>query len=269
MNSTQVVQISLYGLVLTFLAGSIFQAVTKLSNGSIGGSVWEATGMVVSLVLAIILHETIHGVFFKIFGGEPRFGAGITSFFPYFYATSPDTHFSVRQMYVIGLAPFILLSLALLAGGAMFPMIGSYFAVAFVINFSGAIGDLWLCSQLIRFQRLTGVTIVDHKSGLAVYSSDPRATRLTEKLANKASDRTRFGYFWGIGTIAIFAFTALLVLVGPLLVKTLTIGPSWLPLVSYQATNHSTQWNINFATPIIGGLIFAIFAKIVSRNKDS
>lgn len=266
-NKSQTIQLSLYGLLMVFLAGAIFQSVSGQGGGSTGGGVMQAIGALVAFALALVMHEAVHGAFFKFYGGHPSYGAGITGILPYFYATSHGTAYTKNQMFVIGLSPFILLSVLFLVGDVLLPTFSTYFGVAFIANFSGAIGDIWLFSRLLRFDTCNNVTVVDNKAGLAVYSDDPKASAIARKLMKGDSNQANFGLYWAGGALGLFAFSMLAGLIGPWLIKDLSIGPSWLPLVSYHTSNHGVDWSLNLITPIIGGFVFAVFAKLFGRGR--
>jgi len=80
--------------------------------------------------ILILVHELIHGFFFKVFNpkGNVKFGykRGL------FYATSPGSYYGKWQFNLIALAPFVLISVALM---------GSYF-----LNWLSVDGFVWLAS---------------------------------------------------------------------------------------------------------------------------
>lgn len=215
--------------------------------------------------MALVIHELVHGGAFKFFGGKPTYGAGFASFMPYFYATSGNVAFTLKQMYVVGLSPFILLSILFLAGGILFPYFANFFAVAFIGNFSGAVGDLWLMSKLMQFSKFGDARVVDEEIGLAIFTNEKSAKDLAKKLDEKNSAKPVFINYWLWSVAAIFALTLLIDLIGPLFQKSLLIGPSQFPLIQYTVSNQDAEFSFNFASPIVGGLLFAFLAKILTR----
>ena len=86
----------LVGLVAFFASLSATALIVGTATGTgevtIGGGTFF-TGMLVGLVLGVILHEAVHGVFFLVFGAWPRFGfKPWTSFGPVFYAAAPGSY---------------------------------------------------------------------------------------------------------------------------------------------------------------------------------
>ena len=52
-------------------------------------------GIVPGAVMGVVLHELVHGVFFLVFGGRPRFGfKPWTRLGPVFYAGAPGSYFT-------------------------------------------------------------------------------------------------------------------------------------------------------------------------------
>jgi hypothetical protein len=121
----------------------------------------------VALLVTLPLHELVHAVFVFLFGGRPRFGAGIKGAMPYLYVTDPGRRFNRNRFLKVALAPLILIDLVALALILIQPA-WSWAAVVFVVNTSGAIGDLWVVGLLVRFP--AWVLVEDRTLGFAVWS---------------------------------------------------------------------------------------------------
>ncbi|BCX09921.1 MAG: hypothetical protein KatS3mg066_3780 [Fischerella sp.] len=106
-------------------------------------------GFIAVLFGQIIIHELIHGVAFAAFGGSPRYGVSVKFFLPYAYATSPGTRFSRNAYLVIDLAPLVVIDLLCLVLVAIFPQ-AAWLGLVVVFNTSGASGDLWMATLLLR-----------------------------------------------------------------------------------------------------------------------
>ena len=122
--------------------------------------------LLVSAVIAIILHELIHGACFWIFSrARPIFGFRVW----YAYAAAPGWYFPRRQYLVIGLAPFLLLSAL---GMLLLPIVpaGALLAILFgtVTNAAGAAGDLWTIWMLLRERRR--IVVEDLGDGFNFYA---------------------------------------------------------------------------------------------------
>lgn len=178
----------------------------------------KATGgnpalMLITYFVTLVIHELVHGLFFALAGGHPRYGAALVhKFLPVFYATAPGKY-AYKQMTLMALSPFVLLSIAF--GGLIVLMptqhILPYLLVAFVGNFAGAVGDLYLFAQITRFARFKNLLVEDLKDGRAIHSSDPRAQAFAKKLLKRRQNQeknTSFFYVWLGSTFAIFILSA-------------------------------------------------------------
>lgn len=97
-------------------------------------------GLVLVLFGMLVLHELIHGLFFWIFTrARPKFAfKGL-----YAYAAAPGWYLPRRQHFVVGLAPFVLISLGSLPAFAFLPPAGVLLVVVCATyNAAGALGDL-------------------------------------------------------------------------------------------------------------------------------
>lgn len=116
---------------------------------SFGGTSLLLAGEAVAVVLVtLILHELIHGFFFRLFVGEqPRYAVR----FSYAYAAMPDWYIPASRYLVIGLAPLVLIDLICLLLipfvplGWVLPL-----CVAVTMNTGGAVGDLYIVATMLR-----------------------------------------------------------------------------------------------------------------------
>lgn len=117
-----------------------------------------------------VLHELIHGAFMSKYGGKPSYGAGIAYFIlPYFYATS-KTVFPRNQYIVIAIAPLVVISLVVIGIMAAFPSIAHWMFIPFIMNASGAVGDMWVTRNVLRYPK--HVILEDRKTGLIIYGKE-------------------------------------------------------------------------------------------------
>lgn len=157
-------------LMLTALGVSIlFGLYLGMTYGRYMSPLWWLLIFAIGIVATIPLHEGLHGLFFKIFGGKVSFGAKLkTPFGPVFWATS-DKLYSKRQFQMISLAPQILtLVLVLLIVFVELPPvveIGLFIIAAG--NLCGGGFDIYISCKLTRFP--AGVLIRDMKDGLMIY----------------------------------------------------------------------------------------------------
>ncbi len=115
--------------------------------------------VLLAIIIAVsILHETVHGILFLVFGSKPRFGVKLVGrFFPVaLYATSRAPILKNQFLMVI-LAPFFTLTLVL---GGISILVNNEVVVilaiiAMAINVGGSIGDLLTAWKIWRHDRKT------------------------------------------------------------------------------------------------------------------
>jgi hypothetical protein len=139
-----IIFIPMFYLLSRFIA-LVRPDITNFSVTITIGKVLSAIGLV---VLVLIIHEIIHGLFFWIFShGRPVFALRPL----YAYAGAPTWFFPKRQYAITALGPLIIIGavgllLLLLAPINWMPMIA--FLVA--LNTSGAIGDIFVFFRLLK-----------------------------------------------------------------------------------------------------------------------
>jgi hypothetical protein len=219
-----------------------------------------------------VAHELVHGLFFRVFGGHPRYGAGRRHFLPYLYATSPGTEYTLRQILIIALAPLLVLSPLALAVALLAPALVGYAGLAFMGNTGGAVGDLWMAGRLLRFRGLHDVTVVDLRDGMAVYAEDPKAAEIAEKLSSRDRQRPVFVVFlaWWLGAaLAVFVTAFAVWIVASLLDISLLIGPPQFPIVeNVTLASGEVVGGPNLAAALLAGLLFALAMLLLSRREE-
>jgi hypothetical protein len=122
-------------------------------------------GAIVSVVLALILHEAAHGlVFWVLTRRRPVFGFKGW----YLYAAAPGWYFTRPQFLAVGFAPLVLvtlLGLPLLAFAP--PLVAGLTVLGLIVNATGAIGDLYIMSRLLRLPRRA--VVEDRLDGVGWY----------------------------------------------------------------------------------------------------
>jgi hypothetical protein len=271
-------RLAVYATTLVFVAAGIIHVWTGPASymlPSLSGLVIITLLGLVTYVATLLVHEGIHGLFFWIFGGRPRYGVGmITWFLPYAYATSPFDRFTLLQMSVIALAPFFWISALSLLSMSIWPAVSTYAGIAFVVNFSGAVGDLWLVRQIWRFYGCRDVRFADEKDTLAVYSSAPAAQAGAAAFAASESGTraSRFVLRWiaASGAILISAFL-MIVILDVFGVRHLTIGLSHFALFTFESLpQNGPQISVdlsNLSNIVVAGLLFAALCFFFDRPK--
>lgn len=251
------------GTLSLFAVGFFFTSLYTLFTGRNDFNFDFTSGTIlISVVLFIgtmVLHELIHGVFISIYGGKPRYGAGIAHFIlPYFYTTT-KTVFPRNQFIVISIAPLILISLVGIGLMAAFPSIAHWIFIPFVVNASGAVGDLWVTRNVLRYPK--HVLLEDRKTGLIIYGKE------TDKTINISTT----GFVSRFFKVFILCFFALGILMGiapialdVLGVESFTIGPTNSLYTIFEFYGSENGFGFSFfplsilAISVIAGLVYAI-----------
>jgi hypothetical protein len=128
-------------------------------------TIFQIILMMAGIVVYMILHEIIHGVFMKAFSGlKPRYGfTGL-----YAYAGS-DALFTRSQYLIIAFAPVVILGIILVVLNAAFyeTAFWSIFVIQ-IVNLSGAAGDFYVGYLIARSRN--DVLVRDTGTDMAFYS---------------------------------------------------------------------------------------------------
>ncbi|HEL2000707.1 TPA: DUF3267 domain-containing protein [Streptococcus suis] len=129
---------------------------------------WIAT---VLFPILIVVHEAIHGLFFKIFCPDNPVKYGFNWKSGMAYATSPGSLYNRMQMLVISLAPFVVISLVLtmLVG---FGMMNTtlYFMLA-TMHGATCAGDFYYAYLLLVKFAKENIAVEDTETGLIIYQA--------------------------------------------------------------------------------------------------
>jgi hypothetical protein len=241
----------------------------KFEASSLSDLLLPVLAYIVVCIGTVALHEAVHGLFFRVFGGKPQYGIGLASgFLPYAYATSAG-RFTMMQMTVIGLAPFVFLSLASFGLILLVPTSSAPATVAFITNFSGAVGDLWMVREMARFRNCKKVWTIDAIDGLEILTADPAAQRIVERLTTR-NDRitTRLiGWWLGASMVILMSTTPLLIVLNKLNADRVLIGPSQFPLFVYESAPNGFGIWIDFRVLFVAGFLFAVLCLLFDRRK--
>lgn len=177
-NRKLAIGLNVLGLILFFLFAllfTIFAAVSRYNSegGELAFSIgrdnfWPILGWtLLVVVLAVVIHELIHALFFRFFTGEwATFGfKGL-----YAYAAAPQWYIPRNLHIAVALAPLIILSLL---GALLIPWIAYELLPALlfflIINAAGAVGDMATVAWLLRQPRDAYVN--DYGDGFTVYTT--------------------------------------------------------------------------------------------------
>ena len=264
LEMTKEVVVTLIGMgtLALFAFGFFFTSLYTLFTGEIGFEFTSGGTILSSVALfigTVVLHELIHGVFMSIYGGKPSYGAGIAHFIlPYFYATT-KTLFPRNQFIVTAIAPLVVISLVGITIMAAFPSLVQWIFIPFIVNASGAVGDLWMTRNVLRYPK--HVLLEDQKNGLIIYG------RETDKPKNISITgfSTRFSKvfilcFFAVGILMAIAPIALAILG----VESFSIGPTNSPYTIFEFQGSEEGFGLTFfplpilAISVLAGLVYAI-----------
>jgi hypothetical protein len=130
---------------------------------------WGARELIIfvaGVLGVLVLHEVVHGVFFRIFGAAPRFGVYRRG--GMLYAKAPGFAFTRRQYLVILLGPLVGISLAASSGMGLLSGTPTVWFLALwaIVNASAANADVWMAAVILRYP--PAVLVVDERDGLRI-----------------------------------------------------------------------------------------------------
>jgi signal transduction histidine kinase len=161
--------------VVMLIIGTVFFVVLNIASyiaqthstpGQIGGwglFLWIGIN-ILAYIVVMFLHEGLHALAFLFWGGKPYFGAKLPVAL---YCGAKNQLFRRNQYLVVGLAPFVVISLAAIIFTLFSPALASYTLFASIGNFSGAAGDVWSVWKILRHP--AEVFIEDTESGYRVW----------------------------------------------------------------------------------------------------
>ncbi|MPM61676.1 hypothetical protein SDC9_108536 [bioreactor metagenome] len=164
-HTKEIIWLNVLGVILFVLSLWAFTALTHLLRpGLFDSGVFFTTSNItqaalnlvvflVAIVVMLVVHEGFHGLFFWIFShSRPVFAFKIY----YASASAPGWYFPRWQYILVGLAPLVFITLIGIACLAWLPaslILPTWLILVF--NTSGAVGDLWVVGNLLRFPAST------------------------------------------------------------------------------------------------------------------
>ena len=274
LNHALAMRLTGYALALLYVAVGMVYTAGPSGDYRIGDLRTLALAGIGALVVCtgtILVHELVHGAFFRVFGATPKYGVGRISWFGFYaYATAPGVPFTLMQMTVICLAPLLVISIAAIVAGFSAPAAAGFASLAFVTNFSGAAGDLWMVFQMWRFRNCRELRLVDTDRGLHIHTPDPAASAIAIALTAKHSG----GYVhrillrWLVTSTMLAGGVVLLAV--PLSMANadrLTIGPRQFAIATYTtAPEGGFSMTLDLNAILIVGLVSAVVSLLFARR---
>jgi hypothetical protein len=150
-NSRIVLWLNLAAIPLLFLFGwffgrvfILFRSINPFPNGFWGVvttfSIWDLIALIFSIIIMLVFHELIHGLFFWLFTHErPKFALKSG----YAFAAAPEWYLPKFQYIIVGLSPFVLISIICIVLVTFMPsQTVPYLLVIATFNAAGALGDM-------------------------------------------------------------------------------------------------------------------------------
>ena len=207
-NGMGILLVCIFGYLFTLIYTSITQ-----NAGTFEGTPITILIAILIIVFTLLFHESIHGIAVLMYGGKPRYGAGVAYYMlPYLYTTT-ETIFLRNQFIVISIAPLIVISVIGVILMILFPSVAHWFLVPLTINAAGAVGDLWMAFSLLRYPK--HVLLADDRTGTTIYGKS------TDKVVN-ASPKGFISDFF-IGFLIGISFLTILVMMLPIILLALNV----------------------------------------------
>ena len=170
----------LLGAVLEAVTGTALEPITVAASSPL--ELFVGIVLVIALLVVVIVpHELLHGVFMARYGAGPAYGVDLSGFaLPSVYARSSGASYTRDQLLVILLAPFVLISAV---GIWLLAVVQSpLLIVPIAANVAGSVGDLWMAAHLLRYPASVEVTGLpdEQGQGLGIYGTvgDHRVRRI-------------------------------------------------------------------------------------------
>jgi uncharacterized membrane protein YdcZ (DUF606 family) len=127
-------------------------------------------GLILGMMVVIILHELVHGLFFWMTTGQaPKFGFKGA----YAFAAAPEWYINRKAYFRIGAAPLVIITII---GLILIPVIPDRFLFPWLFcilaNASGSVGDVYVLVDLMR-QPATAL-IQDRGDRISIYTEASR-----------------------------------------------------------------------------------------------
>lgn len=160
--------LNIWSIVFTVFFFILFTVITMIFKGNaneIKSPLIELLLMFGLLVVLIVIHELIHGLFFKVFKPEAKVKFGYKNGMA--YATSPNSKYSRPKFAIISLAPFILITSVLFTCYMLNVLPKTMFIFIAALHAGACVGDfywVWLIAKSPK-----GCLIEDTDKGIDFY----------------------------------------------------------------------------------------------------
>jgi hypothetical protein len=167
LNVAQTIAMVPFAVAFIALVGALRPELAEVSVAvrDLGDILMVAIGflaVLATLPLTIVVHEAVHAALFWAFT-RARPQVGFKGW--YAFASAPGWYLSRNRFLVVGLGPFVSISVAALGLALVLPPFGVVLAViAAVVNAAGSVGDLYMCARVGRAPR--SAVVEDRADGI-------------------------------------------------------------------------------------------------------
>lgn len=123
-------------------------------------------------LVILVIHELIHGLFFKLYKPENKLKFGVLPKSMMAYCSSPGSIYKRYQMIIIAIAPFILISLFLTILYSLNIITSLVYIGLASMHASGCVGDFYYLYLLFVKYLKKDILVEDTLSGLIIYEED-------------------------------------------------------------------------------------------------
>lgn len=171
-NKKLLTKLNIWGTVLMVFFFIIFVGIAVIVRPAMGE--WSNTAqfglmqmflIFVIYFILIIIHELIHGLFFKLFQPRKKVSFGFKNFMA--YASSPGSKYSAPKYTIICLAPFVFISIGLTLIYIFSKMSIFDYALLASVHAASCIGDFYFFKIVLQSPK--GAIFEDTATGLNVY----------------------------------------------------------------------------------------------------
>ncbi len=151
LNLAAIPLLFVYGYIFIYLI-NLQRSYSPFSTGIIGFftsfSFWKLIVLLLSIIVMLILHELIHGIFFYIFTHQaPRFALKSG----YAFAAAPGWYLPCSKYIFVGLSPLIIISFtSIVLCWVVFPLLIPYLLLIATFNAAGSLGDMIVIGWVLK-----------------------------------------------------------------------------------------------------------------------
>lgn len=160
-------RLNVASVILMIIFFVLFQSLARFINNNAAAEETIAELFFGSLAMIglLVLHELIHGVFFKVFNPKQKVKFGFKNGMA--YATSPNSYYPKNQYLWIAAAPFVVITLLLVVLFAVNFLSEFLFVLLASIHAAGCVGDFYYLYLLSKYPK--DIQVKDTEKGIELY----------------------------------------------------------------------------------------------------